>query len=418
MPAKKGYDWSDLLNPPTLDRHSSVKHEIICEYLSRYIGVFTKNPMVDKFRINLIDGFAGGGRYRSPVNSDIVPGSPILLLRTIKEAEARVDSARIKPFSIEAHYYFVEIDKGAINHLDLALQENGFDRQQNINILHKGFLQALPEIAKHIQKKSRKPRNIFILDQYGYKDVPPATIRKIFEMFPSGTEVLLTFSTDSLINHLSRDDECVKRLERYNLEGILKHPDLQDSIEVKQSRLLIEQLLYEEIQSQCGASFYTPFFIMSRSSNRAYWLIHLSSHPTARNEMLLTHWQSQNSFVHHGRQGLSMMLGYDPTFEAVADQETFDFYFDDNADQRVLNALMDDIPKFLENKKVFSVKDLVFMTCNTSPATLAQYKNALFKLQQQKILKILTAAGKLRRSPSSISFDDGILVENQLHFLL
>ena len=137
-----------------------------------------------------------------------------------------------------------------------------------------------------------------------------------------------------------------------------------------------------------------------------------------QNWMLMTHWQSQNAFVHHGKQGLSMMLGYDPPFEAVADQQTFDFYFDDNADQRVLNALMNDIPEFLEKTKSFSVKDLVFKTCNTSPATLAQYKNALFQLQQQKILKILTASGKLRRSSAAISFEDGVVVENQLHFLM
>ncbi|ROT94362.1 three-Cys-motif partner protein TcmP [Marinobacter sp. R17] len=418
MPAKNGYDWSDLSNPPHLDRHSSVKHEIICEYLSRYIGVFTKNPMVDRFRINLIDGFAGGGRYRSLDSSDILAGSPILLLRTMKEAEAKVNVSRLKPFSIDAHYYFVEIDKGAVNHLELALTEDEFDQQPNVHVLHNDFLQALPSIAKDIQSRSRKPRNIFILDQYGYKDVPPATIRKIFEMFPSGTEVLLTFSTDSLINHLSGDAACVKRLEKCNMEGILKHPDLQNAIEVKQSRLLIEQLLYQEIQSQCGASFYTPFFIMSRSSNRAYWLIHLSSHPTARNEMLMTHWQSQNSFVHHGGQGLSMMLGYDPTFEAVADQQTFDFYFDDNADQRVLDALMRDIPEFIERSQSFTVQDLVFKTCNTSPATLAQYKSALFQLQQHQVLRVMTASGQTRRSASAISFDDGIMIESQLHFLL
>lgn len=417
MPQKKGYDWSDLSTPPPLDRHSAIKHEIMCDYLSRYVSVFTKNPTIDRFRINLIDGFAGGGRYTSSNSSEIAPGSPILLLRSIKEAEAKINASRLKPFKIEAHYYFVEIDEGAVRHLKYALRENGFDNEVNVNVLQNDFQSALPSIAKDIQKRSKKPRNIFLLDQYGYKDVPLAMIKSIFDAFPTGTEVLLTFSTDSLINYLSTDDRCVKTLSKYNLEGILRHPDLQSSIEVKQSRLLIEQLLYQEIQSQCGASFYTPFFIMSRSSNRAYWLIHLSSHPTARNEMLMTHWQSQNSFVHHGRQGLNMMLGFDPTFEAIANQNTFDFYFDDNADRRVIDALLNEIPLFLNGSEYLNVRDLVFRTCNTSPATLAQYKSALFELQNQKVVKILTPSGQMRRSASTISFEDNLQILKQLNFI-
>ncbi|WP_336367396.1 three-Cys-motif partner protein TcmP [Marinobacter sp. C2H3] len=419
MPKKKGYDWSDIANPPVLDSHSSVKHEIICDYLRRYIAVFTKNPTIDRFRINVIDGFAGGGRYRSPAGSDILPGSPVLLMQTMKAAEAEINSAgRIKPFVLDATYFFVEIDFEAVAQLRFALTESGLSSEKNVHIFHNDFLKVLPAICNEIKSKSRQPRNIFILDQYGYKDVPPPVLRQLFRQFPSGTEVLLTFSTDSLINYMSTKSSFVKALERLNLEGILKHPDLQSSIEIKHSRLLIEQLLYDEIQSQCGASFYTPFFIVSRKSNRAYWLIHLSSHPTARNEMLLTHWQSQNAFEHHGADGLNMMLGYDPTFEAIADQRTFDFIFDDDADSRVLNALAEDIPEFLSASDTFTVQDLIFKTCNRSPATLAQYKHALFRLQQAKILQVLTVTGKMRRSANSISFEDRLLVTNQLYFML
>lgn len=419
MPKKKGYDWSDIANPPELDSHSSVKHEIICEYLRRYIAVFTKNPTIDRFRINIIDGFAGGGRYRSPVNSEILPGSPILILRAMRLAEAEINAAdRRKPFVLDATYYFVEIDGGAIEHLNFALAEAALGSNEKIHVLHDDFLKALPKICNDVKRKSRKPRNIFILDQYGYKDVPPAVLRQLFKTFPSGTEVVLTFSTDSLINYMSDTPGYVRALEKLNLDGILKHPDLQNATEVKHCRLLIEQLLYAEIQSQCGASFLTPFFIVSQKSNRAYWLIHLSSHPTARNEMLLTHWQSQNAFEHHGGEGLNMMLGYNPTFEAIANQQTFDFIFDDDAERRVVNALLEDIPEFLAKSDVFTVQDLVFKTCNKSPATLAQYKEALLKLQQAKVIQILTPQGKMRRAAPAIQFEDNLLVTNQLYFTL
>jgi three-Cys-motif partner protein len=419
MPKKNGYDWSDISSPPVLDSHSSVKHEIMCDYLRRYIAVFTKNPNVDRVRINIIDGFAGGGRYRSPVDSEILPGSPVRLMRTMKTAEAEINACgRIKPFTLDATYYFVEIDKGAVDQLRFSLAEFGLSGEKNVYIFHDNFLDIFPKICEDIKSRRRKPRNIFILDQYGYKDVPPFVLRKLFWLFPSGTEVILTFSTDSLINYISTKPGFVRTLEKLNLGGIPNHPDLQNSIEIKQSRLLIEQLLYEEIQSQCGASFYTPFFIVSRKSNRAYWLIHLSSHPTARNEMLLTHWKNQNAFEHHGANGLNMMLGYDPTFEAIADQQTFDFYFDDDADRRVLDALIEDIPEFLAASGIFTVQELVFKTCNKSPATLDQYKHALFRLQQAKVLKVFTAKDKMRRSASSIMLDDHLYITNQLYFLL
>ncbi|UYV18977.1 three-Cys-motif partner protein TcmP [Halomonas qaidamensis] len=419
MPSKNGYDWSDFNLPPIIDQHSIAKHEVICDYLKRYIRVFTKNPTIEKFRINLIDGFAGGGRYRLPDTSDIVPGSPLLLLRTMKEAEAEVNaSGRRKYFQIDANYYFVEIDEAAFRHLEFSLNEHGYSSRDKIKSLKTGFLDALPDIIADIKRRQRSPRNIFILDQYGYKDVPANTIRSIFKEFPKSTEVILTFSTDSLINYMSNDPRYVSLLAKINLEGLLEKPELQSRKDVSRSRLLIEQLLYEEIKEQCGASFLTPFFIVSPKSNRSYWLIHLSSHPTARNEMLLTHWGSQNTFEHHGGDGLNMMLGYNPTLEALANQETFDFYFDDDANKRVIAALLEEIPKYIGRREGLNVQDLIFDTCNNSPATLSQYKEALFTLQSSKILKILTSSNQQRRVADTINFEDQIVISKQLIFLL
>ena len=417
MPKKNGYDWSDLSTPPPIELHSIVKHEIVCDYLSRYIQVCTKDVRIDHFRINLIDGFCGGGRYLHEQTGALQPGSPILLIKTINAEEARINtSGRKKPFKLDASYYFVEIDKGAIEHLKLAMVENELDSTEKVRIINGDFISKLPEIIKDIKKRSRSnsPKNIFLLDQYGYKDVPFSVINQLFTTFPQGTEVILTYSTDSLINHLSTHEQCVATLKKYGLENLLDHPELADHIDVSRCRLLIEQLLYEEIKNQCGAGFYTPFFIRSDTSNRAYWLVHLSSHPTARNQMLLTHWEKQNNFVHHGGVGLNMMLGYEPTFEALADQQTFEFYFDDNAKSRVIEAMKNEIPDCISGDHSIKVDDLVFRTCNSSPATLEQYKQALFELQDLKVLRIKASSGRDRRSANAISFSDHIVLNHQL----
>lgn len=126
MPSKEGYDWTDLNLPPVLEDHSIVKHEIIGRYLNRYIDVVTSNPRVNPLRINLVDGFAGGGRYRKAGSQSIVDGSPLVLIKAVEEAEARINTIRNKPFKINARYYFSEIDQDACRQLEFALGEHGY----------------------------------------------------------------------------------------------------------------------------------------------------------------------------------------------------------------------------------------------------------------------------------------------------
>lgn len=416
MPAKQGYDWSDLDAPPILEEHSVIKHRIIASYIERYINVVTINPRVNPLRINLIDGFAGGGRYRSRHDNSIVDGSPLVLIKAIERAEATINAVRSKPFKIEANYYFSEIDNDAVHQLHYALKEQHYPIGKYIHVFNQPFLDVAPSIFSDISSRSRSnPKNIILLDQYGYKDVPFDFIRNVFLRYPVNTEVILTFATDCLINYFADTPYYRTALERMNLENIFSAPELQGPIEIKQSRLLIEQLLYEEIKSQCGATFYTPFFISSQESNRAYWLIHLSSHPTARNQMLMTHWESQNHCSHHGKPGLTMMLGYKPALEAAKDQMFLEFGFDSPADELVAAALLEEIPYFVEKGNIFTVQDLVFKTCNNSPATLEQYKKALFNLQSHaKAIRVRTPQGNIRKSANTISLSDSIEIEKQL----
>ncbi|WP_028884989.1 three-Cys-motif partner protein TcmP [Teredinibacter turnerae] len=419
MPSKQGYDWSDINSPPILEDHSVIKHKIVSDYLERYLDVVTINPRVNPLRINFVDGFAGGGRYRSEEDGSIVDGSPLVLLKTVKSAEAKINLTRSKEFSIDANYYFSEIDSCAIRQLEYALKENGYENSTNIKIFNQPFLNVAPSIFQEISSRSRShPKNIILLDQYGYKDVPFEFIKQIFTRFPVNTEVILTFATDCLINYFADTPSYRKALENMSLENLLESPDLQGEVEIKQARLLIEQLLYDEIKGQCGAQFYTPFFIASRESNRAYWLIHLSTHPTARDQMLLTHWDAKNDCVHHGKPGLNMMLGYKPALEAARDQMFLEFGFDSPADELVTKALLNEIPSFIESSSIVTVQDLIFKTCNNSPATLEQYKNSLFELQQSaKAIKIRTRQGNIRRSANAISFEDGIEVNMQMILL-
>ena len=87
------YDWRNGL--PVLENHSRCKHEIIRDYLIRYMCVVTKGflPYQNKtFNLTIVDGFAGGGKY-SYQNSE-VDGSPLILLNAVQAASSLIQIER------------------------------------------------------------------------------------------------------------------------------------------------------------------------------------------------------------------------------------------------------------------------------------------------------------------------------------
>lgn len=79
-----------------------------------------------------------------------------------------------------------------------------------------------------------------------------------------------------------------------------------------------------------------------------------------------------------------MMLGFRPALEAARDQLLFEFGFDSPADELAIQSLMREIPHFIESKATSTVQDLVFETCNNSPATLEQYKMRCLNYRRKK----------------------------------
>jgi len=74
----KQYDW---LTGATLEDHSRQKHKILREYLFKYLNVRCQIPQQGKFRLAIVDGFAGGGRYKCGA-----AGSPILFIEELEKA--------------------------------------------------------------------------------------------------------------------------------------------------------------------------------------------------------------------------------------------------------------------------------------------------------------------------------------------
>jgi three-Cys-motif partner protein len=403
------YSWQLGANPPPLDDHSAAKHAVLRQYAATYVEVLTANPRREVLKLTLVDGFAGGGQYTR--GGILVPGSPLIVLDELAAVEVRVNAERTKPIRIDSEFIFVERKKPNVEFLTATVKASSHaplvgDR---VKILHDSFENALPGIIAHIKSRGRADRAIFFLDQYGYSDVSLQTIRTILEEL-ANPEIILTFNVDWLINYLSTEESFLKAVKPVELSLT----DVQQMLHLKgqrEARWLIQNLLYKHLVKNTGAPYYTPFFVKSLESHRAYWLVHISKHPTARDEMTALHWRMQNHFVHHGRAGLRM-LGYDP--EQQINQAPFDFMFDDNAEARSKKALMEELPE-----KVFSAHkagaapptllDLFNGVCNETPATKRLISSTIVDLRELKEFEILTSDGRPRPRTTTVDNTDRIV---------
>jgi len=283
------YNWQVGQTPPELDTHSSAKHSVYRYYLRRYINVLCSDPRYDGLNLTLIDGFAGGGVYLR--NGQPAPGSPMILLEEIADAEARFAQERIKPFRLNAEFIFIERDGANYLFLEDTIRRSSFAAGlgTRVNLVEDTFETALPRIIQRIKARGRAQRCIFFLDQFGYKQVSFDTVRTILANVQK-PEIILTFAVDHLIDYPNNSPKFIEAVRPVELS--VQH--IQELISIKdqrEARWVIQNFLYAHLVNQTEAPYYTCFFIKSSESHRSYWLVHISKHPKARDEMALQHWQ-------------------------------------------------------------------------------------------------------------------------------
>lgn len=379
-------------------------------YLFRYLKVLNSRPHIDKARLTLVDGFAGGGLYVHEQTGEIAFGSPFIFLNATRKAQEEINFERRKPFTLDAHFIFVEMNPQNLQYLHHALKDHGHGpliEQERIQLLQGEFTAHAPAIIRFIQAKGRKGRAIFLLDQYGYKDVPFPLLQQIFQQLPNA-EVVLTFAIDALGDFLSNNEVSRNILDRLGIRRVVDLDRIAQSRGSSDRRAVIQRLFSSILRDESGAAFYTPFFISSRESNRDYWFIHLSMHVRARDEMTQLHWELKNHFKHNGGPGLDM-FGYLPDRDpAITGQAFFpDFNFDEDDRQRSVDSLREQLmEQILKHPSGISFRTLLESTCNSTPASSELYRTALGQLLDEGDLTISHPDGIRRQKGSSIENDD------------
>jgi three-Cys-motif partner protein len=419
--AKSPYMWESGQQPPVIKQHSIAKHEILRGYLVAYIQTLISSPHQDSFRLTLVDGFAGGGIYLHEAGGHEVLGSPIIMLEAVEEAAALVNLKRTKKVQLLVDFFFIEQDKRAAAVLRNQLVARGYGGQigQSIHLLNTTFQSQSGSLIEFVRKKGRAARAIFLLDQYGYSEVPASLINAIMQQV-KGAEVILTFAVDSFLNFIGDHQTSMGLLKRIGIPGLLRGRSIKD---IKQSdskwRFYIQSCLYQDLVTACGAAFYTPFFIRSTQGHGDYWLLHLSQRPRARDVMTRIHWEKNNLFIHYGGAGLNMfdMLGYVPKNDSDYTSQ-LGFCFDNPAKTASISTLTEQIPHFIyPDPDGMSFGELFATTCNSSPASADIYKEALGNLVQHKELEIIGPDGKRRKAASTIHDNDQILPPRQRSFV-
>jgi hypothetical protein len=240
-----------------------------------------------------------------------------------------------------------------------------------------------------------------------------ATIRGLLGSLRN-PEILLTFAVDALINFLS-----VKTAETEALLAIeLGREDVRALMDMRHGegwRYLIQNGLYRHVQDRAGAKFYTPFFIHSTESHRSYWLLHLSNHRQARDEMGKLHWRLNNHFQHHGGAGFHA-LGFDPSKDLR--QGLLNFMFDDDAMKRSEAAVLEQLPRMIhaanrDGGVGLAVEALFAGNCNDTPVTSDILSRQLLFLRQEGELSIVADDGAKKPRARTVAWTDRLVLPQQ-----
>lgn len=403
---KRPYDWQ---GGAKLEEHSRRKHKIVRDYFFEYIDVRCQLPQQSKFRLAVVDGFAGEGRY-----DDASAGSPLIFIEELARAFDAVNIRRavqgVPSMSIECLLIFNDNEPGLIAKLKVnvaALISELIDARPDLHVrveyMADSFERAYSSMCDLLSLGGYR-NVIFNLDQYGHSSVDINDISDIMRRFAS-PEIFYTFSINSLTAFLSKRDPVLRRkqLARLRLEDDALQT-LDSPIRNSEWLSIAERVVFSSFEP-C-ARYVSPFSI-NNPDGWEYWLLHFSNSYRARqvyNNLLHTNTNTQ---AHFGRAGLEM-LAYDPSKEGQL------YLFDDEGRARAKDQLVDDIARVVtDGGDTLQVLDFYEGVYNATPAHMDDIHTAIVENPE---LQVITPKGGKRQKPGTISINDFLKRDAQLFF--
>ena len=403
---EKAYRWAQ---GAVLDEHTRRKHKFsasISRAISPSAAFF---PAQSKFRLAIVEGFAGGGRYKCGTS-----GSPLIF---IEELRLAVETFKLKrsaegmaALDIECFLFLNDLDPATVkllrSHIDplLAAIKSDVPRLHiQVSYFSKPFEEAYPEI-KELLARGRYQNVLFNLDQCGNSHVDRATIADIASSFNSA-EVFYTFAISSLLAFLGKSNPTllVSQLGFLGVTAVNLVP-LEGRMSNNEWLGAAERLVYEAFK-RC-ATYVSPFSINNPDGWR-YWLLHFANNVRARQEYNNILHQNSSMQAHFGRSGLHM-LSYDPRYEGAL------YLFDVSGRERAKQQLIEDIPRLVtEFGDVVGVGQFYSSIYSMTPAHMDDVHSAMI---ENPDLEVITERGGERRKGVTIDGSDTLRMKRQRTF--
>lgn len=406
--AKKEYEWAEGAK---LEDHTRRKHKILREYFFQYLTVRCQMPQREKFRLAIVDGFAGGGRYKCGT-----AGSPIIFIEELRRAIEFVNLERanqgFKPLEIECLLVLNDFKKKTIQILEENIAPILGEIKANVPRLHLrveylnlAFEEAYQQRIKAMISQGRYTNLLFNLDQCGHSLVSSKTLVDIMRSNPS-VEVFYTFMIQTLLSFLQKDDPVALTSQSKNLGVDLGKSDVLEGIIGKNEWLGAAERIVFESFAPC-AKYASPFSINNPGGWR-YWLIHFANRHRARQVYNNILHDNSSDQAHFGRSGLNM-LSYDPQ------QDKGELYlFDVSGRKSAHNQLLDDIPRLIsESGDIMGVNDFYESVYNATPSHSDDIHQAII---DNPDIQVITGEGGERRKAHTISPSDILKLKDQKSF--
>lgn len=405
--AKKPYDW---LGGAELNEHSKRKHKILREYVSDYVRVRCTLPQQERFRLAVVDGFAGGGRYQCGT-----AGSPLIFIEELRRASDALNLQRagqgLSPIEIECLLVFNDYSRDIINLLKkncapllATINEDCPRLHLRVEYMHDPFEVAYPKI-KGLLAQGGYRSVLFNLDQCGDRHVENNTIQDIMRTFPAA-EIFYTIMIESLLAFLKKNDpeQLRKRLAPLGVTEA-KLQTLSGMMGRNEWLGTAESIVFDAFR--LCAPYVSPFSINNPDGWR-YWLVHFANNYRARqvyNNILHNNASLQ---AHFGRSGLNM-LHYDPR-----NDERILYLFDDEARSSAKDQLSGDIPRLVtDSGDAMGVMEFYGSIYNMTPAHSDDVHHSII---ENPDLEVITPSGGKRRKSNTIKIDDVIRFKAQRSF--
>ncbi len=320
-------------------------------------------------------------------------GSSLSMIYKIREGFDNIKQR--KPWE-ELDFEFIFIDKKEAHTicLEKQLKDAGFEEFLRTGVckIRKGsFEKELDYCIERI--KERKGYSFFFLDPFGL-NVLPATVRRILGIGRS--EILFNYMLSGLVRLIKhRDTRYQKLFQRLEADNYYRDiPSSDEDFQRRQALLRDETLKLFRQEGQ--AQFAHTFALMSQQKSTLYYLVHLSSNPTALSVMKDVSWAQSNLQYqyHYGVYG----VGYKSMDDLEENLIAFDIA-SENLNFCVLN-LAEQIMEFVHEGGEDVDSSFGTIYCSTfqeNPATKHIYTQAINVLQENNEIAILRE-GKATKS--------------------